>query len=184
MENSLSQLSFSDRFFSTASSDLCHTEAVPHDDFLAFLAACQAFEIDLLPITWQTDLGELGLGGESRISQSQVNIQSSYAYKRVRSDMPTEGQASFKTLLTEISILGNGSIRRHPNIAKLHGVCFENGGEDVAPILPVLVFEKSVHGDLARFMKSPAGAGLSFSQRQVICGHVLAGISALHSFGK
>jgi hypothetical protein len=182
MESSPSTLSFSDRFFSTVSTDFRH-EAVPHDDFYAFLAACQALEIDLLPITWQPDLEDVGSGGQSKISQSHVNIRISFAFKRVRSDRSSVGQPSFKTLLTEISILGNDSIRLHPNIARLHGVCWEIVGEDAASILPVLVFGKSVHGDLARFMASPAGKGLSFGQRRAICGQILAGISLLHSYG-
>jgi hypothetical protein len=176
-------LTFSDRFFSTAPVPLLDVGALPHDDLLAVLAACQIFEIDLLPIRWQPGQDDIGLGGEARISQSVVNARTSFAFKRVRTDRWLGGQFSFKNLLSEIHILGNKSIRNHSNIAKLLGVCWETIEDKIDTVLPVLVYEKSIYGDLARFLETPIGQALDFNERWSICKQILAGVTQLHSCG-
>jgi hypothetical protein len=52
-------------------------------DFLSFLSIAQNLEIDFLPITWQPALSCIGQGGTAKIRQALVNLQMSFAFKRL-----------------------------------------------------------------------------------------------------
>jgi hypothetical protein len=77
-------------------------------------------------------------------------------------------------------VLQNASIRQHPNVAKLVGVCWEidSGAGD---IWPVLVFEKASLGDLRKFMDSERGRVMSMQDRIQLCVDVAMGVLALHT---
>ena len=63
----------------------------PHDDFLAFLSIAQKYNTDFISTTWQPGFGLLGEGGYGRVNQSLVNLQFSFAFKRIRrSSEPNE----------------------------------------------------------------------------------------------
>src|SRR6185436_9668785 len=50
-------------------------------NFLSFLATAQALQIEFLPIAWDVARGFIGEGGTSRIRQTLVNIDTSFAFK-------------------------------------------------------------------------------------------------------
>ena len=79
-------------------------------------------------------------------------------------------------------MLGHPSIRDHPNIVRLEGICW-----DVAPggerVWPVLVFEKARHRDLLTFMEQAEGKSLSLEERLNICADIAVAINHMHSNG-
>src|SRR5271168_3103668 len=89
---------------------VCSSES----DFISFVATAQRCQVDLLPITWQPALGIVGSGGFAEISQSLMNVQMSFAFKRV---LPRhQHESTFSRLETEISVLSHPRIRHHPNV--------------------------------------------------------------------
>ncbi|KAK6359240.1 hypothetical protein TWF696_000404 [Orbilia brochopaga] len=149
-------------------------------DLLSFLAAAQSNDVDFLPITWEADLGKVGAGGTSQIQQSFLNLDLSYVFKRIHRGI--DEPYAFRALVSEIAILGHKDIRGHPNIVRLIGVTWDILSASEA-IWPTLVFRKSEHGDLRRFMKSDAGKGLDFDGRLKLCNDLAVGIAALHAVG-
>ena len=171
-----------------------------HVDLITFLGVAQRLDIDLLPITWQPTLESIGQGATAEIRQVSANLQFSFAFKRPVLD-PRLGFENFERrllpcLIAEISTLGLKSIRKHPNINKLEGICWEvvssegqrisretlcaspNGG-----IVPVLVFEKAKYGDLRYFMMQGAGSKSSFAQRIGICTDIAKAVAEMHHHG-
>ncbi|KAK6333770.1 hypothetical protein TWF730_003953 [Orbilia blumenaviensis] len=162
-----------DSFASRTSSIAGETE----HDLLSFLAIAQANEVDFLPITWQPNLGTVGAGGTANIQQSSLDEKLSYVFKRIHRGI--DEPYAYKVLVSEISILGHKEIRDHPNIVRLSGICWDVISS-LEPIWPVLVFQKSEHGDLKNFMCSGAGISLGFDQKLKLCDDVAVGITALH----
>jgi serine/threonine protein kinase len=157
-----------------------------HCDFLSFLGIAQTLKIDFLPITWQPALENVGHGGTAEIRQALVNLQMSFAFKRLTpAELPqsiTDETKSFRTLIAEISVLGHPSIRDHPNIIRLEGICWDvvPGGEKV---WPVLVFEKARHGDLHTFMEQAEGKRLTLEERLNVCADIAMAVNDMHSNG-
>lgn len=149
-----------------------HAEPDLYLDFISFLAVAQKLEIDFLPITWQTALDEVGRGGTATIRQLLINLQMSFAFKRVLTSRK-EDRYIFRELINEISVLGHPSIGEHPNIVSLEGICW-----DVLPyekawkVRPVLVFEKTQLGDLRNFADSDPGSNISVQDRLKLCNDV------------
>jgi hypothetical protein len=150
-------------------------------DFISFLATAQALDIDFLPITWQPALESIGKGGTADIREAYINIQSSYAFKRVkrsRQNQVTENEI-FRALISEILVLGQPSIRSHPNIIRLDGICW-----DILPsasgVWPALLFEKSELGDAEKFVHSDFGKSTSWSDRLGLCADVGSAIHEMH----
>ncbi|KAF3206610.1 hypothetical protein TWF106_011199 [Orbilia oligospora] len=146
-------------------------------DLLSFLAMVQVNEVDILPTTWQPDLGRVGAGGTANIQQSLFDKKLSYVFKRIYRGV--DEQYAYKALVSEISILGHDDIRGHPNIVKLAGISWDVISS-LEPIWPSLVFQKSDHGDLRQFMKSEAGASIDFKARMKLFDDIAVGIAALH----
>src|SRR5947209_18658923 len=96
----------------------------PHDDFLAFLSIAQKYNTDFISTTWQPGFGLLGEGGYGRVNQSLVNLQFSFAFKRI--PQSSKHNETFKEAITELSILCQPFIRDHPNIIKLEGICWRS----------------------------------------------------------
>ena len=172
-----------------------------HFNLVTFLGVAQKLHVDFLPITWEPALDCIGQGATAEIRQVSANLQFSFAFKRPLLD-PRLGFEDFERrllpcLIAEISTLGLESIRKHPNINKLEGICWEvvspegeyisretlctsrNGG-----IVPVLVFEKAKYGDLQYFMMQEAGRKLSFAQKIGICTDIAKAVAEMHYHGK
>lgn len=156
-------------------------------DFLSFLGIAQSLKIDFLPITWQPALDIIGQGGTAGIRQAMVNLQMSFAFKRLPS---TEGIQSergvariFRAFIAEMSVLSHPSVRDHPNVIRLEGICWDmvSGGEKV---WPVLVFEKARNGDLFTFMGQAEGRSLTMVERLNICADIAMAVIHMHSSSK
>jgi hypothetical protein len=169
----------------TLSSAPVHTSTRnSHVDFISLLAIAQNLQIDFLPITWQPALDALGHGGTAEIRQLLVDVQRSLAFKRIvqlRSSQnhSAEGRNTYSALISEISVLGQPSIRNHPHIISLHGICWEIRSDE--EILPVLVFDKSQYGDLRKFMDSEEGKGLCIEDRINLCIDIASAVMVMHS---
>lgn len=160
------------------------TKLVPSETPLAlidFLAIAQWRNIDYMPITWQPALGAAGAGATALVHQSLVNLQVSCVFKRIHLEkVSAEGrQSSMLALTSEVTVLGHPVIRQHGNIIRLEGICWEFRADDV---WPVLVFKKTPHGDLRRFMRSVAGRLIKFEDRLRLCSDIAAAVMTMHSF--
>ena len=164
-------------------------------DQTTFLGVAQQYDIDFLPVTWQPALDQIGEGATAEIRQNPMNLQTSFAFKRPLFASSDEFESRIlPSLIAEISILGSPTIRRHANIIHLEGICWEvrsKEGQNVSrkePILksesgivPVLIFEKTKHGDLHRFMAHGAGGQLSFLERLRLCSEIAKAVAEMHS---
>jgi hypothetical protein len=153
-----------------------------YHNFVSFLATAQMREVDFLPITWEPLLELVGVGGTAKISQSFLNLQLSYVFKRIRRDTlpPADECNAFCALTSEVLTLGHPEVRGHPNILRLVGICW-----DIVPrtktVWPVLVFQKSKYGDLGQFMGSGLGRQMDFKGRLRLCTDIAAAIVLMHS---
>lgn len=158
-----------------------------HLYFLKCLGLAQHLNIDFLPITWQRGLESVGFGATSRIRQALVNTDTDFAFKSYRESQrctsAEEENKLFRTLIREISVLGLPSIRRHPNIITLAGLCWDIVPE-TGTVWPVLVFEKSRHGDLRVFMQNGVGRRLDLEKRLELCADIATAIMYLHANSK
>ena len=172
-----------------------------HFDLITFLGVAQRLHIDFLPITWEPALDCIGQGATAEIRQVSANLEFSFAFKRPVFDLRL-GLENFErrvlpSLIAEISTLGLKSIRKHPNINKLEGICWEvvsSEGECISRetlcasrnggIVPVLVFEKAKYGDLHYFMTQEAGRELSFAQKIGICTDIAKAVAEMHYHGR
>jgi hypothetical protein len=156
-------------------------------DFLSFLSIAQNLKIDFLPITWQPALDGVGQGGTAKIRQALVNLQMSFAFKRLVSTGPaqteTDETRNFRALIAEISALSHPSIQDHPNIIGLEGICWDVVSSR-EKVWPVLVFEKARHGDLHTFMGQAKGKRLTIEERLNICVDIAIAVMDMHSSSK
>ena len=153
-------------------------------DLLDFLGVAQSLNIDLLPSTWQPTLDAVGKGGTAEIRQALINVQTSFAFKHFKHPNSAEQESQkWRALIAEISVLGNPTIRNHPNVVDIEGVCWDtvDGGEKV---WPVLVFEKTQFRDLDRFMKSGRGKELDSKSRLDMLFDVALAVRDLHATGR
>lgn len=148
-------------------------------DFVSVLQAAQLCSLDLLPISWLQALGSLGDGGTANLNQSYLNLQLSFAFKRLVF-LATGGTGEskiFQVLVSEILALSHPAMRAHPNIVKVLGISWEID-QNSHRVWPVLVFAKTQFGDLHGFMNTETGRNLTFIERLDFC--VAIG-SALHT---
>ena len=169
-------------------------------DLITFLEVAQKLDVDFLPVTWQPVLERIGSGATGEIRESLLSLNHSFAFKRaIPFAIDTIGKRILPFLIAEISILSHHSVRNHPNINQLQGVCWEvyssNGDPQAfsrdrdidsttSGIIPVLVFEKTVHGDLYQFMTAGEGRELSLSERLHLCTDIAQAIADMHSNSK
>lgn len=170
-------------------------------DFVTFLGVAQRLRIDFLPITWSPPLDRIGQGATAEIREAPANLQFSFAFKRPLFrpclDFKDFEARILPSLIAEISTLGLKSIRRHPNIITLEGICWEViswEGENISReelytsrkggLLPVLVFETSKYGDLHHFMMQEEGRNLSLAQKIEICTDVAKAVTEMHFHGE
>ena len=157
-------------------------------DLIAFLTIAQKLGIDVLSIDGRSIGALAGKGGTSRVTQRQMDVQTSFAFKYFSSRQRLEFQRGklseaevFQTLINEISVLAHPKVRWHANIVELQGVCWDIPAD--YEVWPILVFEKSQHGDLFNFLHSPIGRDISFTQRLELCIDVGTAIIDMHSLG-
>ena len=146
-------------------------------DFLDVLAITQRLNIDFLPITWQPALDSIGEGATAEIRQSLIDLQMSFAFKRFKMNEFD----IFRSVISEVLVLGHSSLREHPNILSLQGVCW-----DISPdqkVWPVLVFEKAQMGNLESFMDSDTGKLLPIKDKLKICSGIAAAVREMHLHG-
>ncbi|KAL4953188.1 hypothetical protein BDW69DRAFT_9065 [Aspergillus filifer] len=134
---------------------------------LEFLAIIQRLELDILPLTWQPALSTIGEGATAYIWQSQFVQHDNFAFKRMRPATKVERVWSIRALIAEVTILGQPSIRTHPSISPLQGICWDVD-EMTDEAWPVLVFGKANNGDLDAFMES-RGPRLQSHYRVALC---------------
>lgn len=159
------------------------TERESSIDFLSILGIAQNLGIDFLPITWQPALDTAGYGATAEIRQSLINAQTSFAFKRYKRRWEPQSDADrskFQRLYFEILILGQPEIRRHPNIIRLEGLCWDIS-PDRKEVWPVLVFEKTSFGDLTKWSASKEGKTASHDVRLSICADVANAVRHLHT---
>lgn len=156
--------------------------ADPHYDLVSFLTVIQRFNISILPVMWNA-LKAFSQGATSAIYQSHINIALELAFKRTSNLFRKKGETiAFQILISKIMVLGTRSIRNHPNIVDLEGICWEL--DDHENLSPVLVFQKAQYGDLARYLTSTAGKESSFETRLSICVDIGNAIGALYRSSK
>ena len=144
-----------------------HSSSARHD-FLSFLGVAQSLKIDFLPILWQPALEAIGEGATAQVREALVNIQASFAFKRFHHHRAWNEAEFYEILIAEISILGNSSIRDHPNIVRIEGICWDILAEQ-RKVYPVIVTRKAPHGNLDVFMTRGEGRNLSFESRLGLC---------------
>lgn len=153
-------------------------------DLITFLAVIQKLGIDILPITWQAARPRLGAGATGIVTQALINLHTSFAFKCLSDAQksPKNSGDAISALINEVLVLGHPSVRKHPNIAELHGICWEvsTDGQGVDSVWPVLVFEKSQNEDLLRFARLPVGRDLNFTERLEICVQIGTAICDMH----
>ena len=151
--------------------------------FLDLLGLAQNLGIDFLPIRWQPELEMAGQGGTAQIYQSMINIQVTFAFKRLKVSESEEVKArNLSALLAEIAILGHPAIRNHAHVVSIEGICFDVVQEEER-VSPVLVFEKTACGDLAKFMTEGAGRELTIDARLALLTDIALAIRDLHTLG-
>jgi hypothetical protein len=76
-------------------------------DFITFLAVAQRLQIQFLPITWQSTRQQIGIGGTSRIDEALMDLQTSFAFKRVAEEHKRDEteDSIFQVLISEITVL-------------------------------------------------------------------------------
>lgn len=147
--------------------------------FIAVLALAQRLHVSFLPLTWQATLPELGRGGQAGVNQALINLQTSFAFKRFRPRLTDGERTQFQEIVCEMILLSHPSIRQHPYIVTLEGICWDILG-DGEQVFPVLVFQKSHYGDLNRFVNEGMGQELSLEERLKLCADIGIALRDMH----
>ena len=161
-------------------------------NFLSFLAILQVMAVDLVPAQWQRVLSAcLFKGASSSINQTLMTKNDTLAFKCIEDSMKENENYAFKLMCNEVLVLAHPSIKGHPNVAQLLGVCWDidpnwdvdddDDDDEENKIWPVLIFEKTKHGDLWRFVRSPDGKNLSMHDRVRLCQDIGNSILFMHS---
>ena len=157
-----------------------------HHEFLRCLGVAQYFKVDLLPIIWQPASKLLGLGATAQLHQAPVNLHTDFAFKRFvgsqRCFSAEEKKKYFRALVQEITILSIPTIRSHPNIINLMGLCWDVEPE-TGSVWPVPIFEKSQYGNLRAFMQNGVGRCLDLRRRLELCADIARAVICLHANG-
>jgi len=173
-----------DGMFTRYSASRNHNNGDVHGDLVAFLSIVQKCNVDVLPITWQPALSNLGQGSTGTISQSTFNKEMPLAFKRLHEDKDAnsrESEMDLLPLMSEVLILSQPPLQSHPNIVNLEGICWEIKPRTENAV-PVLVFEKAAW-DLQQFMSASEGINMSIDNRLKICAEIGSALMALHTYG-
>src|ERR1700744_4738260 len=104
---------------------LARSSVDPHTDLISFLTAAQKCGVELLTTTWQPALESLGEGSTAEVSQSIVNRELGFAYKRSSHEDLDRLPGSFKHMVLEMVALESPRVKLHPNVVDMEGVCWE-----------------------------------------------------------
>jgi len=151
-----------------------------HESLLYFLTVTQHYKIDIIPITWQSALDDLGRGAYAVVNQSMINAQLNFAFKR------TDLDATYAILISEVAILSQPHIREHPNINALEGFCWEirdQGPRNIPAVWPVLIQTKAEFGDFRKYLRTDAGMKSSLRQKLAWCLDIAQALETLHDCG-
>ena len=120
----------------------------------------------------------VGRGATAHIRESLANHDVDFAFKCL---LPPQNKnnASLRPLIAELSTLAHPSIRKHPNIVTIEGICWDFSRP--SEVWPVIVLKKSRSGDLAKFMRSGKGKDLILYDRLRLCADIAEGIRVMHS---
>ena len=153
-----------------------------HYDLTTLLGIAQQLHIDQLATTWNA-VDAFGHGATSDIKHSVQEANLHLAFKRTNRLYDRVSESEFyKVLITEIFVLGTPIIRDHPTIVDLEGIYWEINDQGL--VLPVLVYQRTVHDNLSKFLSTDEGKALSIEQRLRLCMDVAAGLAALHTCRK
>jgi Protein tyrosine and serine/threonine kinase len=151
----------------------------PRSLFLLLLGLAQYFGIDFVPLTWNSMLEGARRGGTAEIRQMVIDLRNAFAFKRLAADRPDLRSRDLMAFTAEVAVLCHPTVREHPNLVTLEGICWE-----VIPkteeVWPVLLFEKASHGDLMAFMERGPGKSLTFSERLELCAEIADAIAEMH----
>ena len=145
--------------------------------FIALLGLAQRLKVKVLPIMWQTRLGQVGSGGQAGINQSLLNIETSLAFKLF--DRPQ--QHPLRAIAQEMVVLSHPVVRNHNHVIALEGICWDITDDD--EVWPVLVFPKSHLGDLKDFSKREVFQNLPIEDKLKLCTDVGIAIRDMHCNG-
>ncbi|KAI1198425.1 kinase-like protein [Nemania serpens] len=168
-------------------------------NLITFLAVLQHLQVPILSITWDSQKKLIGGGRTGRTAETAFSLHSGLAFKRIGDDEKARdaGNEIFLPLINEIAILRHAHIDGHPNIAELQGISWDitpkahiaddvdelTRQRDAFNIWPVLIFQRSEHGDLYQFSRSAEGRKLSIGDRLKLCldvGNALAAMQSHH----
>lgn len=161
-----------------------------HPYLITFLAAAQKHNVEFVPVVWEEGLGLLEKGGTADINQLMLHThffpvdnsaddplkrdsskETSFAFKRTSQYHPGNGVTgcpSLDEILTmELIVLRQQTIRNHPNIVNLEGICWEV--TDTNHVYPVLLFEKGCWADLSSFAHRLQGGYCIFNAKLGFC---------------
>jgi Protein tyrosine and serine/threonine kinase len=145
--------------------------------FIAVLGLAQRLHVRFLPITWQAALDQIGKGGQARINEALVNVQTSFAFKLFNRPQ----QHPLSEIAQEMVVLSHPMVRKHEHIVTLEGICWDIPEDD--QVWPVLVFQKSHLGDLYHFAKLERFKDLSIEERLNLCADIGIAIRDMHRNG-
>ena len=162
-------------------------------NFLSFLAILQVMAVDIVPARWQRVLSAcLFKGASSSINQTLLTKNDTLAFKCIEDSMKKHENHVFKLMSNEVLVLAHPSIKGHPNVAQLLGVCWDidphwdvddddDDDDEENKIWPALIFERTKHDDLWSFVHSPDGKKLSMDDRVRLCQDIGNSILFMHS---
>jgi serine/threonine protein kinase len=145
--------------------------------FIAVLGLAQRLRIGFLPIRWQSAMGRIGGGGQARVNQGLVNVQTSFAFKCFNHQL----NDPFREIVREMVVLGHPTIRKHNHILRLEGICWDIPNDN--DVWPVLVFQKAHLGDLYSFSRSARFRSLSIEDRLNLCTDIGIAVRDMHHIG-
>ncbi|KAF2133872.1 hypothetical protein P153DRAFT_306501 [Dothidotthia symphoricarpi CBS 119687] len=149
-------------------------------DILGFLNFIHKLGVDIVPITWQSARQPIGWGATSQINEAHISITTSFAFKCASDAQKQRGLSKvLEALMNEIGVLAQPSIRNHPNVVDLQGICWDVESEH--EIWPVLILGKSEFGNLHDFVSLPNGRALSTEQRLELCVDIGTAIQDMHN---
>ena len=148
----------------------------PHSsiDILDILGTVQKFDLDLYPLTWLPGLGPIGEGATAEVRQTLATITTDLAFKRTLGSV----DRSFWALQSELIVLSQPAMKRHPNVLPLLGVCWDFPRDN--EVRPVLIFERARFGNLTDFMESEQGQALDCDTRLSLCADVANAVITMH----
>jgi hypothetical protein len=160
-------------------------------DIISLIATVHHLKVDLLSLVWQTAREPIGWGGTSQVNEALVDIHTSFAFKRVSEKRKLNRKKAdiLRDIIHELSVLSDPSIRQHPKILEIQGVCWDvphavdesrTWEPQQSDVWPVLVFEKSQYGDLKHFVPLPVGRQLHICEKLNICVDIGIAISSMH----